>query len=793
MRAASLKFPNGPRPVYIKPIQTGATSSSGGDAGFVRKHNPHVATLCLHSWAMPVSPHLAARLEQHNPHVATICLHSWATCPSRLIWRPGSSGLEQVSRVLITSFCRPVALLLLTIPFCPQSCLIAPHYSLFVLSIALLLLSIPFCPHYCLIAPQYSLFVLSIALLVLSIALFSSILPYCYSELPFCPQYCFLLLRMAFLLLSIPFLLLSIAFLLLSIAFCSSVLPFSARIAVVLPFCSARSLSDDELMKSVHQALTRHRHAPFILLETAGGVLSPTPAMSLQADAYRALRLPIVLVGDGRLGGISATLSALESLRIRGYDIAAVVVCDDEPHLDNAQAIRTHVSAIFPRDGPAVLSLPRVPPMPEPLDHWLDNAPFNQLYQLLLDEHAARLRALNGLAGRASECIWWPFTQHTGLRAPMVVDSAYADHYSIYEQEAQSVRARVDAPSSWWTQGVGHGNSQMAQSIAAAAGRYGHVMFPSIAHEPAVDLAEKILAKAGKDWAAKVFYSDDGSTAMEVALKMAFRLYETRGLRRDKTKPLGVLAQAGCYHGDTLGVMNVAERSVFNEGQHPWFKSSGVFLTPPVLSLRKGEWWVGDTPFAHKAAAYDFDARQGSKLEAEYAQSIAQAFATSSMELGAVCIEPVLMGAGGMILVDPLYQKILIKEAKRRGVPVIYDEVFSGCFRLGAVGAGSSWLLERPDVACFAKLLTGGAVPLAVTLASQETFDAFLGSKMSQTLLHGHSFTAYPVGCAAASTALDMYEEVLGDRDCKELMDAFWDEGLVRELSRLPNVERAFR
>src|SRR5687767_9582629 len=133
-----------------------------------------------------------------------------------------------------------------------------------------------------------------------------------------------------------------------------------------------------------------------------------------------------------------------------------------------------------------------------------------------------------------------------------------------------------DACASWWTQGVGHGDSSMALAAAAAAGRYGHVIFPNVVHEPAVRLSQILLEGPGKGWANRVCFIDDGSTAMEVAIKMGMKLYQTRhNIVEAKDIDWTICAQEDCYHGDTLGVMDVAEPSIFNEGQHPWFEPKG--------------------------------------------------------------------------------------------------------------------------------------------------------------------------------------------------------------------------
>ena len=162
-------------------------------------------------------------------------------------------------------------------------------------------------------------------------------------------------------------------------------------------------------------------------------------------------------------------------------------------------------------------------------------------------------------------------------------------------------------------------------------------------------------------------------------------------------------------------------------------------------------------------------------------------------KIGCVIIEPILMGAGGMKFIDPLWQRALMDIAKEKNVPVVFDEVASGLNRVGVTSCRDI-LQSNPDVACYAKLLTGGLLPMSVTLASEEVFTTFLGDEKSQALLHGHSYTANPVGCVAALHALDVYESVLGNakKKARRGPNNLFDENQVRELSMLPIVEQCF-
>ncbi|KAK9827392.1 hypothetical protein WJX81_006165 [Elliptochloris bilobata] len=356
------------------------------------------------------------------------------------------------------------------------------------------------------------------------------------------------------------------------------------------------------------------------------------------------------------------------------------------------------------------------------------------------------------LGPAASAAIWWPFTQHATL-APggvTVVDARCGEHLaalrpdkgalggggSSTDAEPPALDALYDGCASWWTQGV---NAELAPRLAAAvaagAARYGHVMHPEVAIEPALTVARRLLDGPGAGWAARVFFSDDGSTAVEVALKMAFRKFladhaEVAAALSCKDAPeLQVVGLQDSYHGDTLGAMDCGAPSPFN----------GPRQTP----------WEGGP----LAAAYE--AEIAAAMDAHVA---AGAAVGRPVRLAALVMEPLVQGAGGMVLIDPLWQRAAARVARARGLPVVLDEVFAGLWRLGSVSAASR-LGIVPDIACFAKLLTGGTVPLAATLATADVFDAFAGAAKTDALLHGHSYSGHAIGLSAAAAALEIYAD----------------------------------
>jgi dethiobiotin synthetase/adenosylmethionine--8-amino-7-oxononanoate aminotransferase len=247
--------------------------------------------------------------------------------------------------------------------------------------------------------------------------------------------------------------------------------------------------------------------------------------------------------------------------------------------------------------------------------------------------------------------------------------------------------------------------------------------------------------------------------------------------------------------------MDIAEPSIFNEGQHPWYEPKGLFLPTPTLGFHNGDLKVSipetneSVSFVSIEEAMDVESRLGTSLYTLYLESIrkqwdayeSNAMVSKPRKIGSVLIEPILVGAGGMKFVDPLWQRALIEITRSKRVPLVFDEVASGLFRVG-VSSCREILKADPDIACYAKLLTGGIVPMSVTLASEDVFETFLGNEKSQALLHGHSYTAHAIGCVSALHALDAYDEVTG----KESGSFYFDINKVRELSKLPLVQQSF-
>ena len=625
-----------------------------------------------------------------------------------------------------------------------------------------------------------------------------------------------------------------------------------------------RPVTDEDVVNAVRNRLeefynndlnnNNNNNNKFALVETAGGVASPSSSGNLQSNVLARCRLPAILVGDGRLGGVSVTLTSYESLLLRGYDVACIVLSNEG--YDNHEAIAKNVPS-----NVKVFSLPKLPHEGDG-QKWVhaQNDAFRDMHAHLVQWHAKRVEKLNGLAKDALDTLWWPFTQHEMVKKDMVavIDGRSQDDFVIYDQKTETMQHRFDAAASWWTQGItgDKANESLHRALMHACGRYGHVMFPENAHVPALEAARGILNGPAKTWGKRVFFSDNGSTATEVGIKMAFRqryvnlgLLSKDGIERaeqandanvlNALPKLRILALDGSYHGDTLGAMDMQSPSIFTGSlQTPWYEPRGLFLNAPTIGLKNQKWTVeyaeelvvaggaGQTSstaavvldrFENKADVFDVKKRKASSAAARYQALIDSVLDNAERlgksgeapEIGGLIMEPVLHGAGGMILIDPLFQSILMQKCKERKIPVVLDEVFAGIWRLGVEGAWELLDYETPDISCYAKLLTGGLVPMAATVTTEEIFDSFYGPGKPQALLHGHSYTAYPIGCAVAAQALKVYtDETMNPNFSSSSssftssstttsksrrsirLNEFWDETTLKRLSALDSVER---
>ncbi|MFM6853709.1 MAG: adenosylmethionine--8-amino-7-oxononanoate transaminase, partial [Sphingopyxis sp.] len=311
--------------------------------------------------------------------------------------------------------------------------------------------------------------------------------------------------------------------------------------------------------------------------------------------------------------------------------------------------------------------------------------------------------------------IWHPFTQHgLGDAVPLV---ARAQGAAIHTADGRRI---IDAISSWWVTTHGHCHPRIMAAIAHQAQQLDQIIFAGWTHEPAETLARGLTALLPPALA-HIFFSDSGSTSVEVALKMALGYWANRGEPRHR-----LLVMEHSYHGDTIGAMSVGARGVFNQPYAPLLFD------------------VGTIPFP--AAGQ------------EQATLDALDHACSAGDVAAFIVEPLILGAGGMLVYPPSTLAAMHAICARHGVLFIADEVMTGWGRTGTLLACEQAGIV-PDIICLSKGLTGGSLPLAVTAATAAIFDAHYSTDRSRTFYHSSSYTANPIACAAANANLAIWRD----------------------------------
>jgi len=323
--------------------------------------------------------------------------------------------------------------------------------------------------------------------------------------------------------------------------------------------------------------------------------------------------------------------------------------------------------------------------------------------------------------------LWHPFTQEGIDPPPLLIRGAKGAFI-----ETQDGRQILDAISSWWVNIHGHSHPAIAEAIADQAARLEHVLFAGFSHEPAEELAVR-LAKVVPVPLRHVFFSDDGSTAVEVALKLAVQYWKNCG-RPHKQK---IVALENAYHGDTVGAMSVSDDSPF----------TAAFDSLRIPVLRAHSAYCAHCPVGLTRATCQIECLN--KLE--------RLLNEHSDEIAAVIVEPLLQGAGGMIVHPEEFLSGVRRLTSAHDVLLIADEVLTGFGRTGRMFACERAAVA-PDLMCVAKGLTGGFLPLAATFATDRVHDAFVGGDRSRAFFHGHSYTANPIACAAANASLRIFE-----------------------------------
>ena len=318
------------------------------------------------------------------------------------------------------------------------------------------------------------------------------------------------------------------------------------------------------------------------------------------------------------------------------------------------------------------------------------------------------------LTEKDSQYLWHPYTQHKTASAPIAITKGKGA--LLWDENGKEY---IDAIASWWVNPYGHSNTLIADAIYKQLTTLEHVLFGGFTHEPAVEVAEKLLAILPNNQQ-KLFFSDNGSTAVEIAIKVALQYFFNKGEKRTT-----IIAFENAFHGDTFAAMAASGISLFTDAFQGMFIDV-VRIPVPV---------VGQEEVSFSALAK----------------------ALKNHDCAGFIFEPLVQGAAGMVMYEPAALDTLIQMCKANNVLTIADEVMTGFGKTGKTFA-SDYLVEQPDMMCLSKALTGGTIPMAITTFTQEIFDAFYDEDINKALFHGHTFTANPTGCAAALASLELLQ-----------------------------------
>ncbi|RTY88117.1 adenosylmethionine--8-amino-7-oxononanoate transaminase [Flavobacterium sp. RSP15] len=318
------------------------------------------------------------------------------------------------------------------------------------------------------------------------------------------------------------------------------------------------------------------------------------------------------------------------------------------------------------------------------------------------------------LTERDRQYLWHPYTQHKTAALPIAIKKGKGA--LLWDENNKEY---IDAIASWWVNPYGHSNTFIADAIYKQLTTLEHVLFGGFTHEPAILVAEKLMEILPKNQQ-KIFFSDNGSTAVEIAIKVALQYFFNKGEKRTV-----IIAFENAFHGDTFGAMAASGISFFVEA----FKDSLIEVIRIPVPV-KGQEEQSCNALRH---------------------------VIKNNNCAGFIFEPLVQGAAGMVMYEPESLDKLMRICQQNNVLTIADEVMTGFGKTGKTFA-TDYLIEKPDMMCLSKALTGGTIPMAITTFTQDLFDAFYDDDINKALFHGHTFTANPTGCAAALASLELLQ-----------------------------------
>lgn len=318
------------------------------------------------------------------------------------------------------------------------------------------------------------------------------------------------------------------------------------------------------------------------------------------------------------------------------------------------------------------------------------------------------------LTEKDRQYLWHPYTQHKTSQTPIAITKA--EGALLWDENNKEY---IDAIASWWVNPFGHSNKFIADAIYKQLTTLEHVLFGGFTHEPAIKVAERLMEILPKNQQ-KIFFSDNGSTAVEVAIKVVLQYFFNKNEKRTT-----IIAFENAFHGDTFAAMAASGISFYTQA------FQGMFIDVVRIPV----------PIKGQEQA-SFDALEN---------------AIKKHNCAGFIFEPLVQGAAGMVMYEPEALEKLIKICKENQVLTIADEVMTGFGKTGKTFA-MDYVLEEPDMICLSKALTGGTIPMAITTFTQDIFNAFYDDDINKALFHGHTFTANPTGCAAVLASIDLLQ-----------------------------------
>ncbi len=534
---------------------------------------------------------------------------------------------------------------------------------------------------------------------------------------------------------------------------------------IASPYIAAKAVNEEidvELILGYYEDLKLTHQA--VIVEGAGGLYVPVTKNSTVLDIIGKMNLPVIHVVDIGLGTINHTLLSMEALRARGISILGLII--NRFRDDNGIAMETNIVELKRLTGLPVVAV--IPEMPE---FTMDEKGITLLKSLIKKQDKSRIRKIfkppkdmtPDLVRDDLKYVWHPFTQMNEYRKeephPLVIEKG--DGSYLFDSEGDRY---LDGVSSLWVNVHGHRNKRLDEALRNQAGKIAHSTMLGLTNEPAIRLAKKLIDIA-PEGLAKVFYSDSGSTAVEIALKMSYQYWKELGYE-GKNK---FVSFRNAYHGDTIGSVSVGGIDLFHK------KYEDLLF----------DGYKVDSPYCYRCP---MDLKV-SGCTMECTVELENILSTKNDEIAAMIVEPMVQGAAGMLVSPPGYLARVSELANKNGVLLVLDEVATGFGRTGEMFASDHEKVS-PDIMCVAKGITGGYLPLAATLASDEIYSAFLGEHEElRTFFHGHTYTGNPLACEVARANIDLIksEDLIEktkalSEELGSLLSRFYDIGIVGDI-----------